>query len=110
MARNDGGQAFPIVYGVDWDGVQKGMTLRDAAALVALQGTLSNPEAMAFMTNATVGGVGPHFERLARVSWQIADEFIAAREAECLASLGQQPARACRGDGTFSCCPGGALK
>jgi hypothetical protein len=63
-------------------GIALGMSLRDAAALAALQGTLANPEAMQYLTSEDVGGPGKHFERLGRSCFRVADAFIAAREAK----------------------------
>jgi hypothetical protein len=56
--------------------------LRIAAALAALQGTLSNPEAMEYLTRKSVSGPGTHYERLSRSSWKIADTFLDAQEGE----------------------------
>ena len=66
---NDGGSAA-------------GMSLRDAAALEALRGTLSNPEALEYLTSEAAGGLGPAFARLGRACWAISDAFIAARDGK----------------------------
>lgn len=77
---NDGGPAFPrpaseyTAYGSIADGneaipAQVGMTLRDAAALAALQGILAAP------------GVGKwSYDEVARGSFLYADAWLKARE------------------------------
>jgi hypothetical protein len=77
---NDGGPAYPVVYrmetpnglvGMDLDA---GMSLRDAAALVALQG---------FCTQSDSSGTWTWPPGLAVAeAWRVADAFIAAREGK----------------------------
>ncbi len=71
MARNDGGPAFPVIAGHTV--YTHGMTLRDAAALAALQGILANPN--------DSYGPGNMIHAVCR-ALEAADAFIAAREAE----------------------------
>ena len=67
---NDGGPAYPVVHRVE---VSSGMSLRDAAALAAFQALVR--------THTQVDGYWSD-DDFARVSWRMADAFIAAREGK----------------------------
>lgn len=69
---NDGGPAYPLHPGVlpDWKW-QAGMSLRDAAALAALQGLIAS---------GTYTNAGPDFgDFIVARAMEVADAFIAAR-------------------------------
>ncbi len=89
MARNDGGSALPIVYGDDWQGVQKGMTLRDwfagqaMAAIIAKHPAMGEPfSADNGSTKVPVQMTHQIMDGIARGAYAYADAMLAAREAE----------------------------
>ena len=66
--KDDGGPAYPAD---DLSDIH-GMSLRDAAALAALQGIVAG-----YMSNPDMSGLSP--QMIADESFQYADAFIAAR-------------------------------
>ena len=68
---NDGGPAYPVPW--EYAENETGMSLRDAAALAALQGFCANPNVLSEI------GYESH---LATRAWAVADAFIAARETK----------------------------
>jgi hypothetical protein len=78
---NDGGFVYPFAPPCDAEGrmaagypfPEMGMTLRDAAALAALQGFCAHTGSYGYKN-------GPH--EIASRAWEIADAFIAAREGK----------------------------
>jgi hypothetical protein len=71
---NDGGPAFPVKRYCDWD--RHGMSLRDVAALAALQGMLANP------TSRPREGAEDAASAFVEAAFVVADAFIAARETK----------------------------
>ena len=70
MAKPDGGPFFPItIYDGKCQYTSAGATLRDAFAMAALQGILSNPTR------------GPNFtvESLVEIAWTYADSMLGKR-------------------------------
>jgi hypothetical protein len=71
MSINDGGPVFPQLQENRVIHVSaSGMTLRDAAALAALQGFCADPS------------IDTTPKTIAAAAWNMADAFIAAREAK----------------------------
>ncbi len=69
--------AYPTVIGKDTVTYAKGLTIRQQFAMAAMQGTVSNPEAMEMLSKKYIDGdLDSAFERIAQKSVKLADALI----------------------------------
>lgn len=84
MSKEDGGPAFPLTRESSFSKNYEGMTLRDylAAGFASAQATATSADSGFIITDYVYpGGEESVAQKIARISYELADAMLAARSA-----------------------------